>query len=32
MSDVVVSTPPPTVMNTIDSATSRGIRSPSISW
>ena len=32
MSAVVVSTPPPTVMNTIDSAVSRGSRSPSISW
>ena len=32
MSAVVVSTPPPTVMNTIDSAVSRGMRSPSISW
>ena len=32
MSEVVVSTPPPTVMNTIDSATSRATCSPSISW
>ena len=32
MSAVVVSTPPPTVMNTIDSAVSRGIGAPSISW
>jgi hypothetical protein len=31
MSAVVVSTPPPTVMNTIDSAVARGMRSPSIS-